>query len=556
MFDFFRAKEKNKNDQTALATALGLDPSLFEDIPNTEEGDSELISSIKNPTTHANTEEAELLKELEKLQLISRQSQNDGNITDKFSKLAESSPSESTPHSQKTMNSEGKTDLASNESINGSDKVPQILDIKPNYESAREVPNEHDELPNYEIDKDPELLRQFGSILVEAKINCPDGQAGTLSTELPPIRDDAISSSGQPSAIPARQMAPIEPRQVLKSVSQTTTSTILGSAPLDNLTNRDDTIANANSISDITSMTPGNMLEEFRKRKSDYVKLALEYKRSGNIDEAKKTYAIAKSMDSSISLLEMGKPVNREHLPPKPNPIDSKKTNVPIEATFPKHVDAHPLHPESGISSADSMMMTFERMEMLIKAQLIECDQLCRYSLLENRREDASKFRKLAEFLKQDLEILLQAKSKHLELPRFSYAPIHLSYKKTLSDIAANELIIQIPRAIGLQSTNETGPLNTFLTCDLPYPMETGTKFQSVAVPSSDPMYNITRKIPIQRNRTLQRILEKKKLIITISNSIRLFSFIPMGSIIYGYVSIDLQPLLTHCDLHEFAEVR
>jgi hypothetical protein len=556
MFDFFRTKEKNKNDQTALATALGLDPSLFEDIPDIGEGESELGSSIRNLTsTTANTkvEEMELLKELEKLQLNSRQSQNDGNIMDQFGQSAESLPSKSIPrHSQKTMNTSLNTESISRGSTNGADKVPRLLDTRPIYELLKEVPTEPNELLDHEFDKDPELLRQFESILTEMKVNGSEDQPGPISTEIP-IHNNSVSSLGEPSTTLVRQIAPMELSQVLKDVPQTTNSTTMGSSPLDGSANREDTTIEVKAIPDVTSTTLGNILDEFRKRKNEYVKLALEYKRSGNIGEAKKSYAIAKGMDSSIKLLEMGKPVGWGHLPPKPNPMDTKKTNVPVETGFSKPIP-ETLHPVPGMSSTDSM--TFEKMEMLIKAQIIECDQICRYYLLENRREDALKFRKLAEFLKQDLEILLQAQSKHQELPGFSYVPIHLSYKKTLSDIAANELVIQIPRAIGLQSTNETGPLNTFLTCDLPYPMETGTKFQSVVVPSSDPAYNVTRKIPIQRNRTLQRVLEKKKLTITISNSIRLFSFIPMGSMIYGHVSIDLQSLLTHCDIHEFAEVR
>jgi hypothetical protein len=524
MFSFFKGKEKNAQDVQDTLKVLGLDPSLFADATETE------FSSSLPTEAHENVNEAELLKELEKLHITKESSQKTQlEVADTKNRLEPQV--HSLLHGSETM-------ISSNHLLGEVAEQPTIT-MKQIYELLQESPmeDEQEEAFDEDLNKDSELLKQLEVIRQANNHEAMDH----IESDIP------IPSSVIPSC-------DIERDTVKPHVS--TTSDLLISQISTTEASSEIQIDKVSDHQDIASVTPSvvahDVLQQFMTRRREYLEVALNYKRSGQLNEAKHFYSISKSLDVSIQQLQSGEQVSLEQLPPKPHDIYQKKqtTEAVIGVALSRHVD-DVLHSPLETSST----MSFERIESLLKVQISECDQLCRYHLLENCREEALKFRKLGEFLKQDIDIVIQAKSKQTGVPRFTYRPIHLSYKKVITDISANELEIQVIQAIGLHATKETGPLNTFITCEFPYPGDAGIKFDSAVVTSADPIYNVVKRLSIERNRNFQRVLERKKLIVTLFNSNRLFSLIPIGTTFYGRAFISLEPLFTQCDIHEFAEV-
>ncbi|XP_070555638.1 coiled-coil and C2 domain-containing protein 1-like isoform X2 [Ptychodera flava] len=195
-----------------------------------------------------------------------------------------------------------------------------------------------------------------------------------------------------------------------------------------------------------------------RERQKQYKMAALQAKKDGNMEEAKRLLGTAKGFDQMITAADSGLPVNLKSLPPPPS----------AETDF-EMVEAGDLSELTG----DREKM-YKKIEDILKKQIETCNSNSQYFTQLGDIASAKEFDKSSTHCRQDLDTVKNAYAHGDPVPRFHYAQKTFRMVRCNTDLNDNEIEISIIRGINfyLPSGMQSSELNTYVKYELPYPKD------------------------------------------------------------------------------------
>ncbi|KPI98531.1 hypothetical protein RR46_03683 [Papilio xuthus] len=269
---------------------------------------------------------------------------------------------------------------------------------------------------------------------------------------------------------------------------------------------------------------------------------ALNAKRDGNIAQAKEYLRAAKGFDSVIEAARGGLLVDLKSLPLAPN--DKKQ----IEHTFDvvSKEDCEELAEQTADMDVEGDVMS--RLQRQLTTQLQVCLRHREHCRQLGHLADMNRFEQLANSVKQDLDVVLVAKSLGQDPPKFHYENKVFSVVQCNTDLNENELELTIVRGIAYNVPNPK-EIDTYVKFDFPYPQETPVSDRTMTVKDTNsPQYDAVFTLPIQRNnRQCLRVFKRHAIKFEVYSKGGWFS----RDALLATAAVKLAPLETQVILHE-----
>ncbi|KAI5639611.1 coiled-coil and C2 domain-containing protein 1-like [Phthorimaea operculella] len=205
-------------------------------------------------------------------------------------------------------------------------------------------------------------------------------------------------------------------------------------------------------------------------RQKEFKEAALQAKKSGNIEQAREYLRAAKGFDSVIEAARGGLAVDLKSLPLPPN------TKTQIEKTFDivSAEDCQPPEDISPVSLADTDDDALTKLSQQLTNQLKLClTNRDHYREMGNIAE-MNRFEHLAVKVKQDLDVVVVAKSLGQPVPKFHYESMQFSVVQCNTDLNENDLELTIVRGIAYNVPNPKD-IDTYVKFEFPYPQSETT---------------------------------------------------------------------------------
>jgi hypothetical protein len=254
---------------------------------------------------------------------------------------------------------------------------------------------------------------------------------------------------------------------------------------------------------------------QIESRRSEYRKAALFFKKNNDLTNAREMLAIAKSLDKPLEQVSMGLPLeNSFSLPPPPN---LKLTpSVPLATAESVKTKKVAQSPKSPIKEVPTNRSIYESLVPKIQSQIDLSTQLASFYLKNNDKVNAVRFHKLKKDLKEQLSKLESNLENDIPpRPLTTDETIIYTFDRSIPDVPPNALELYIGQANNL-SCKEIGPkfVDSYVHFDFGWPTNSsqGQGDTPVINRDSDPQFNFTQLIPIERTKPFQRHLERKKL--------------------------------------------
>lgn len=375
------------------------------------------------------------------------------------------------------------------------------------------------------------------------------------------------------------------------------------------------TLAPTKPVTKPNATNNNNTLDILKRRQHEYKQAALNHKKSNDLARAREFLFVAKSLETRIESLALGGalPSTFEVPPPpalytsasKSNTINNaeaarntsstmaaasnrqqQQSRATHSTTRPKHVLESTTSTTSfkstssstgGVSeSFDFKTITSNTTELqqlstkspkdimayfqtTLQSQIATCTQLSAYYYKSNQKLQALEIHKMKKSFLGDLETLtaLQTTANKPSFPSIGYKEFSYTMQQEFSDIAVDEMCVEVIRGFGLSSSEVSSPehLDTWVVLDPGWPMEDGKESErkgtSERSKSGDPEYSYKKSVKISRTRGFQRFLEKRKLGVEV--------FLYRGwlrrAVCLGKAALKLEGLLNGCEVHEVVDV-
>ncbi|CAK1603535.1 unnamed protein product [Parnassius mnemosyne] len=278
-------------------------------------------------------------------------------------------------------------------------------------------------------------------------------------------------------------------------------------------------------------------------RQKQFKDAALNAKKAGNIDLAKEYLRAAKGFDSVIEAARGGLLVDLKSLPLPPQ--DKKK----IEQTF-DVVSKEDCEPADSLPDIKPELGgdVLERLQQQLTAQLKLCLANRDHCKAMGHVADTNRFENLATSVKQDLDVVMVAKSLGQNPPKFHYENREFSVVQCNTDLNENDLELTIVRGIAYNVPNPKD-VDTYVRFEFPYPQEAPVIDRTSTVKDSNsPQYDAVFTLPIQRSsRPCLRFFKRHGIKFEVYSKGGWFS----RDALLATAAVKLAPLETHVTLHD-----
>ncbi|XP_061708128.1 coiled-coil and C2 domain-containing protein 1-like isoform X2 [Cydia pomonella] len=276
-------------------------------------------------------------------------------------------------------------------------------------------------------------------------------------------------------------------------------------------------------------------------RQKEFREAALKAKKAGNIEQAKEYLRAAKGFDAVIDAAKGGLAVDLKSLPLPPT---AKKQ---LEHTF-DVVTAEDCTPPAAEPPAGSDAAVLARLQQQLAGQL----QLCHasrdhYRAMGNIAE-MNRFEHLAVTVKQDLDVVVVAKSLNQNPPKFHYESRQFAVVQCNTDLNENDLELTIVRGIAYNVPNPK-EVDTYVKFEFPYPQDAPVVDRTAQVKdTNNPEYNAVFPLAIQRAaRPCLRVFKRHGVKFEVYSKGGWFS----RDALLGACAVKLAPLETQVTIHE-----
>uniref|UniRef100_A0A674K674 Coiled-coil and C2 domain-containing protein 1B n=1 Tax=Terrapene triunguis TaxID=2587831 RepID=A0A674K674_9SAUR len=274
-------------------------------------------------------------------------------------------------------------------------------------------------------------------------------------------------------------------------------------------------------------------------RKKQLMQAALRAKQKNDIEGAKLFLRQAKGLDPMIEASQGGLPVDITKVPQAPV---NKEDFVLVQRR------GVSISPEAASQYMEFMKLMRQQHEMCLNYSK-------QFTHLGNIAE-TTKFEKMAEDCKKNMEILKQAHAKGFPLPKYHYEQRTFSVVKIFPELNSNDMVLTIVKGINLPAPPGVTPndLDAFVRFEFPYPnAEEAQKDKTNVIKNTDsPEFKEQFKLYINRgHRGLKRVFQTKGLKFEVVHKGGLFK----TDRVVGTAQLKLEALETTCELREIVEL-
>ncbi|NWI20447.1 C2D1B protein, partial [Crypturellus soui] len=281
-------------------------------------------------------------------------------------------------------------------------------------------------------------------------------------------------------------------------------------------------------------------LDFLENRKKQYMKAAVKAKKANNLEQAKIYLRIAKSFDPKIEQAKCGKPVDISKLPSPP-------TDDEGDFIFIHHED---------IRLSQKADEVYTQLIKLLKDQYERCLQYSKQFMHLGNVTETSRFEKLAQGCKKDMDILQLARAQGMDPPNHHFEERTFKMIRIFSELNSTEMHLLIVRGINLPAPPGVTPsdLDAFVKFEFHYPnVEQAQKSKTAVIKNTNsPEYNQLFKLNINRNhRGFRRVIQTKGIKFEIFHK---GSFFRSDKQV-GTAHLKLDKLESECEVREIIEI-
>uniref|UniRef100_A0A663FBR4 Coiled-coil and C2 domain-containing protein 1B n=1 Tax=Aquila chrysaetos chrysaetos TaxID=223781 RepID=A0A663FBR4_AQUCH len=274
-------------------------------------------------------------------------------------------------------------------------------------------------------------------------------------------------------------------------------------------------------------------------RRKQLMQAALRAKQKNDIEGAKLFLRQAKGLDPMIEASQNGLPVDITKVPEAP----VNKEDFVLVQRRGVHIS-----PEAASQYLELMKLIRQQHEMCMNYSK-------QFTHLGNIAE-TTKFEKLAEDCKQNMEILKQAHARGFPLPKYHYEQRTFSVIKIFPELNSNDMVLSIVKGINLPAPPGVAPndLDAFVRFEFPYPnAEEAQKDKTNVIKNTDsPEFKEQFKLYMNRgHRGLRRVLQTKGIKFEVAHKGGLFK----TDRVIGTAQLKLEALETACEVREIIEL-
>ncbi|NXB84729.1 C2D1B protein, partial [Vidua chalybeata] len=292
----------------------------------------------------------------------------------------------------------------------------------------------------------------------------------------------------------------------------------------------------------LDSASPLNQeqLEFLENRKKQYLKAAIKAKRENNLEQAKTYLRTAKGLDLKIEQAKSGKTVDISKLPSPP-------TDDEGDFIFVHHED---------VRLSQKADEVYAQLVKLLKDQHERCLQYSKQFMHLGNVAETTRFEKLAQGCKKDMEILQLARAQGMDPPSHHFEERTFKMIRIFSDLNSTEMHLLIVRGMNLPAPPGVSPrdLDAFVKFEFQYPSaEQPQKSKTPVINNNNcPEYNQLFKLNINRNhRGFRRAIRSKGIKFEVFHK---GSFFRSDKHV-GTAHLKLDKLESECEVREIIEV-
>ncbi|KFO64483.1 Coiled-coil and C2 domain-containing protein 1B, partial [Corvus brachyrhynchos] len=281
-------------------------------------------------------------------------------------------------------------------------------------------------------------------------------------------------------------------------------------------------------------------LEFLENRKKQYLKAAIKAKRENHLEQAKTYLRTAKGLDLKIGQAKSGKTVDISKLPSPP-------TDDEGDFIFVHHED---------VRLSQKADEVYAQLVKLLKDQHERCLQYSKQFMHLGNVAETTRFEKLAQGCKKDMEILQLARAQGMDPPSHHFEERTFKMIRIFSDLNSTEMHLLIVRGINLPAPPGVSPrdLDAFVKFEFQYPSaEQPQKSKTPVINNNNcPEYNQLFKLNINRNhRGFRRAIRSKGIKFEVFHK---GSFFRSDKHV-GTAHLKLDKLESECEVREIIEI-
>ncbi|NXK60150.1 C2D1B protein, partial [Sylvietta virens] len=281
-------------------------------------------------------------------------------------------------------------------------------------------------------------------------------------------------------------------------------------------------------------------LEFLENRKKQYLKAAIKAKKENNLEQAKTYLRTAKGLDLKIEQAKSGKTVDISKLPSPP-------TDDEGDFIFVHHED---------VRLSQKADEVYAQLVKLLKDQHERCLQYSKQFMHLGNVAETTRFEKLAQGCKKDMEILQLARAQGMDPPSHHFEERTFKMIRIFSDLNSTEMHLLIVRGINLPAPPGVSPrdLDAFVKFEFQYPSaEQPQKSKTPVINNNNcPEYNQLFKLNINRNhRGFRRAIRSKGIKFEVFHK---GSFFRSDKHV-GTAHLKLDKLESECEVREIIEI-
>ncbi|XP_010714422.1 coiled-coil and C2 domain-containing protein 1B [Meleagris gallopavo] len=281
-------------------------------------------------------------------------------------------------------------------------------------------------------------------------------------------------------------------------------------------------------------------LELLENRKKQYMKAAIKAKKENNLEQAKMYLRTAKTFDLKIEEAKCGKLVDISKLPSPP-------TDEEGDFIFIHHED---------VRLSQKADEVYTQLIKLLKDQHEKCLQYSKQFMHLGNVAETTRFEKLAQGCKKDLDILQLARAQGMDPPSHHFEERTFKMIRIFSELNSTEMHLLIVRGINLPAPPGVAPkdLDAFVKFEFHYPStEQPQKSKTPVINNNNcPEYNQLFKLNINRNhRGFRRAIRSKGIKFEVYHK---GSFFRSDKHV-GTAHLKLDKLESECEVREIIEI-
>ncbi|KAJ3411982.1 Coiled-coil and C2 domain-containing protein 1B [Chytridiales sp. JEL 0842] len=342
------------------------------------------------------------------------------------------------------------------------------------------------------------------------------------------------------------------------------------------------------------------LVNELKQRQLEYRQASLASKRAGDIPKAKEMLLVSKSIEKALESVETGAglpdgftlpsppslaPAPTPQVVPQPPSASQPATKPPPTTETTKKQSSPPAsrktvttssaaetldilnsQPSDSLPYLSQPQDVYNHLQSKLEAQRDICTTIAAHHFKAGRKDKALEFHKKKKLIVSDLEALLAMKAAGAAPPAFVYQSVTYEIEQRHDDVGTDEAEVCVVRAFdlgGRASGVPSGEVESYVTFEFGWPTEESGKgaegkgTSGTVGKDSSPVYNFAKKVPIERTRTFQRHLERRKAVFDVFHVNRGWGGISLFSkpTCLGRAYVKLDALLSKCEIHEVIDL-